>query len=235
MMMKMRDHRTISIADQIFEQLEKEILSGKYPRGMVLSEQKLAEQLGVSRTPVREAVRRLEQERILSDTGKGLTVVGISKDEMLDMYEIRIALAHSVGHKAATNITDEEIKDMEDLLDLQRYYIEKGDPKDNADNIKDLDSKFHELLYESCRSQAYADVLLPMHRKMTKFRKASISKKSRAEESIREHYAILDALKARDPELVGETVLKHTIAARDRIMEIPDPDAAHAEALNNII
>lgn len=232
MMMKMRDHRTISIADQIFEQLEKEILSGKYPRGMILSEQKLAEQLGVSRTPVREAVRRLEQEHILQDTGKGLTVVGISKDEMLDMYEIRIALARYVGSKAAANITNEEIKEMEDLLDLQKYYIEKGDPKDNADNIKDLDSKFHELLYESCRSRAYIDVLLPMHRKMTKFRKASISQKSRAQESIREHYAILNALKTRDPELAGETVLKHTISARDRIMEIPDPDAARAEAHN---
>lgn len=232
MMMKMRDHRPISIADQIFEQLEKEILSGKYPRGMLLSEQKLAEQLGVSRTPVREAVRRLEQEHILQDTGKGLTVVGISKEEMLDMYEIRIALARSVGHKAAANITAEELKEMEDLLDLQKYYIEKGDPKDNADNIKDLDSKFHEVLYSSCRSRAYSDVLLPMHRKMTKFRKASISQRSRAEESIREHYAILNALKARDQELAGETVLKHTLAARDRIMEIPDPDAARAEALN---
>ena len=81
----MRDHRTISIADQIFEQLEKEILSGKYKRGEILSELKLSEELGVSRTPVREAIRRLEQEHILKDSGKGLTVVGISKTDMLDM------------------------------------------------------------------------------------------------------------------------------------------------------
>ena len=79
----MRDHRTISIADQIFEQLEKEILSGKYKRGEQLSELKLSEELGVSRTPIREAIRRLEQEHILADTGKGLTVVGISKTDML--------------------------------------------------------------------------------------------------------------------------------------------------------
>ena len=86
----MRDHRTISIADQIFEQLEREILSGKYKRGDILSEQRLAEELGVSRTPVREAIRRLEQEHILDDSGKGLTVVGISKADMEQMAQGRV-------------------------------------------------------------------------------------------------------------------------------------------------
>ena len=141
----MRDHRTISIADQIFEQLEREILSGKYKRGDILSEQRLAEELGVSRTPVREAIRRLEQEHILDDSGKGLTVVGISKADMLDMYDIRIMLEGTIGERAAENITDDELKRMGDILDLQKYYVEKGDPKDNADNIKDLDSQFQSI------------------------------------------------------------------------------------------
>ena len=218
----MRDHRMISIADQIFEQLEKEILAGKYKRGELLSELKLSEELGVSRTPVREAIRRLEQERILADTGKGLTVVGISKEDMLDMYEIRISLEGAVGERAARLITGEELDKIGEILDLQKYYIEKGDPKDNADKIKDLDSQFHEQLYLSCRSSAYNDVLLSIHRKMTKYRKASISQRSRAEESIKEHLAIYEALKARDPELVKEKILSHTKAARDRIKALPE-------------
>ena len=81
----MRDHRTISIADQIFEQLQDEILSGKYKKGEILSEAKLSEELGVSRTPIREAVRRLEQERILDETGRGIVVVGISAEDTLTM------------------------------------------------------------------------------------------------------------------------------------------------------
>lgn len=218
----MRDHRTISIADQIFEQLEKEILSGKYKRGEQLSELKLSEELGVSRTPIREAIRRLEQEHILADTGKGLTVVGISKTDMLDMYEIRMSLEGDVGERAAVNITEEDLNKMGEVLDLQKYYIEKGDPKDNADKIKDLDSQFHELLYSSCGSAAYNDVLLPIHRKMTKFRKASISQRSRAQESIKEHLEIYEALKAHNPKLAREKILKHTAAARDRIKALPE-------------
>ena len=109
-------------------------------------------------------------------------------------------------------------------LGITEYYVEKGDPKDNADNIKDLDSQFHELLYTCCRSQAYKDVLLPMHRKMTKFRKASVSKKSRAQESLKEHFSIYEALKARDPKLAKERIITHTIDARDRIKDLPETD-----------
>ena len=85
----MRDHRPVSIADQVFEQLERDILTGKYPQGEILSEPRLSAELGVSRTPIREAIRRLEQEHILEDTSRGLVVVGISRQDMLDIYEIR--------------------------------------------------------------------------------------------------------------------------------------------------
>ena len=63
--------KSISLADQVFEKLESDIVSGVYPRGEVLTELKLVEQLNVSRTPIREALRRLEQERLIQDTGKG--------------------------------------------------------------------------------------------------------------------------------------------------------------------
>ena len=105
----MGDHRTISIADQIFELLERDILSGKYSRGEVLSELRLSEELGVSRTPVREAIRRLEQENILEDTGRGAVVVGISKEDMQDMYEIRSRIEDMAAARAAKNITDEQL------------------------------------------------------------------------------------------------------------------------------
>ena len=85
----MRDHKPISIADQVFEKLERDILSGKYPQGEILSELRLSGELGVSRTPIREAIRRLEQERILEDSGHGLVVIGISRQDMrLPHYDI---------------------------------------------------------------------------------------------------------------------------------------------------
>ena len=120
----MRDHKPISIADQVFEKLERDILSGKYPQGEILSELRLSGELGVSRTPIREAIRRLEQERILEDSGHGLVVIGISRQDMLDIYEIRLQLEGLAAKRAAASITDDVLSEMKEVLDLQRFYIE---------------------------------------------------------------------------------------------------------------
>ena len=113
----MRDHKPISIADQVFEQLERDILTGKYPQGEVLSEMRLSSELGVSRTPIREAIRRLEQEHILEDTSRGLVVVGISRQDMLDIYEIRRQLEGLAAKRAAASVTDDVLSEMKEVLD----------------------------------------------------------------------------------------------------------------------
>lgn len=214
----MRDHKTISIADQIFEQLQNEILSGKYKKGEILSEAKLSEELGVSRTPVREAVRRLEQDHILDETSRGLVVVGISTEDMLDMYDIRIQLEGQAAARAAQNITEEQLAELQEVVDLQKFYTEKpGDSPMRSDNIRDMDSKFHELIYEASGSVVYHDTLTNIHKKMLKYRKASVSDKSRAQHSLEEHAAILDALRAHEPELARSRIVKHAINARDNI------------------
>ncbi len=216
-----RDHKSISIADQIFEQLEHDILIGKYSRGEVLTEMSLTAELGVSRTPIREALRRLEQEHIIEETSKGAVVIGISREDMFDMYEIRIHTEGLAAARAAKNITPEQLKKMKDILDLQNFYIEKraeGDKQENTDNIKNLDSQFHELLYLCSASKAYVDMLLPIHRKMIKYRKASIKRHSRAKESIKEHLAIYEALRDGDSVKARELATQHVTNARDNIM-----------------
>lgn len=214
----MRDHRTISIADQIFEQLQDEILSGKYKKGEILSEAKLSEELGVSRTPVREAVRRLEQERILDETGRGIVVVGISAEDMLDMYDIRIQLEGQAAARAAKNVTEEQLNEMQEVIDLQKFYTDKpGDVSNKSNNIRDMDSSFHELLYRASGSVVFHDTLSNIHKKILKFRKASVSDKSRAEQSYEEHLAILDALRLHEPELARSRTVQHIINARDNI------------------
>ena len=217
----MREHKSISIADQIFEQLERDILSGRYQKGEVLSELSLAKQLGVSRTPVREAIRRLEQEKILEESSRGLTVVGISHEDMLDMYEIRLQIEGLSARRAAERISNEELAAMRETLELQRFYVEK-DGENNSAQIKNLDSQFHEQLYQASGSKAYCDTLISLHKKITKFRMASVSKHSRAMQSLAEHEAIYEALAARDAEKAAEAATMHTLHARDRIapMEI---------------
>ena len=88
----MEKFRTVSLADQVFEKLEDDIITGVYARGEILTELKLVETLGVSRTPVREALRRLEHERLVRETGKGTMVLGITAEDLMDIMDIRIRI-----------------------------------------------------------------------------------------------------------------------------------------------
>ena len=81
--------KSVSLADQVFERLENDIIQGSYPKGEILTELKLVEQLGVSRTPIREALRRLEQEHLIEDAGKGSKVLGITEEDVRDIMNIR--------------------------------------------------------------------------------------------------------------------------------------------------
>ena len=108
--------KSISLADQVFEKLESDIISGVYPRGEVLTELKLVEQLNVSRTPIREALRRLEQERLIQDTGKGSVVLGITVDDLVDIMDIRIRCEGLAARYAARNRTEEEAKQLRHLI-----------------------------------------------------------------------------------------------------------------------
>lgn len=217
----MREHKSISIADQIFEQLEHDILIGKYQRGEILTELKLSETLGVSRTPIREALRRLEQEHIIEETSRGAVVIGISKEDLFDMYEIRMHLEGLAAARTASNITDEGLAQMREVLDLQKYYVDKTDEdnSDNSDNIKNLDSQFHRLLYYFSGSKSYYDTLLPIHKKMIKYRKAAMKSHSRARESLSEHEGIYHALEKHDPELAQRLAIEHAQRARNSILE----------------
>ena len=212
----MKEHRNISIADQIFEQLEKDILSGKYQRGEVLSELRLSKEMNVSRTPIREALLRLAQENILQETGRGMVVIGITNDDMLDMYDIRLHLEGEAARRAAVSITDEQLAQLQELTELQRFYINKQG-NSSSEHTKNLDSQFHEVLYAASGSKSYTEVLVRLHKKMSKFRMASVSKQSRALQSNDEHMEICRAMALHDPDAAEEAVLKHVRNAMDRM------------------
>lgn len=201
----MLDHKTISLADQVYERLETDILSGKYMRGEILTELKISETLGVSRTPVREALRRLADEHIIEEGSRGSIVLGINNDDLCDIYEIRCLIEGVATGKAAQRITDEEIKMLTELVDLQEFYALKND----ADHIKKVDNEFHELIYRFSGSNIIYNTLMPLHKKIQKYRKASVENKVRAEESFKEHRDILEALIERDPVLASEKMTLH--------------------------
>ncbi|MCF0136464.1 MAG: GntR family transcriptional regulator [Lachnospiraceae bacterium] len=222
----MANHKTVSIADQIFEQLEQEILSGKYVKGDVISELKLSEELGVSRTPIREAISRLLMERLLKEGVRGLEVVGVSMEDVMDMYEVRARLEGMAAGMAAKNISPQMLAAIQETLEMQHFFIGKQATGggDRSEKIRDLDSRFHELLYEASDSHVLIDVLQPIHKKITKFRKASMRRTNSAEESWQEHHAIYTALVSGNAEEAELAAVEHIRKAKNRIAEIKDEE-----------
>ena len=205
----------ISIADQVFEELERDILSGVYERDEILTEIKLSEALGVSRTPIREALRRLEQEHIIEPTSKGARVIGISRDDIADICEIRLRLEGLAARWAAERTDQEGIQSLKDTLDLQEFYAQKQDPE----SIKNADSRFHQTIYALCGSHSMQDTLEPLHRKLLKYRRVSVSQQSRAQQSLEEHRAIFQAIAAHDGNKAQLLTIQHVQNARDSILK----------------
>ena len=210
----MIEHKTISLADQVFDHLEHDILSGKYQRGEILTESKLSAELGVSRTPIREALRRLEQEHIIEESGKGSVVIGINEKDLEDIFMIRKSLECQVAALAAKNRTEEQLKQLREALEFQEFYLNKKDP----DQIKLMDSRFHETLYKLSGSTAFYDTLVPLHKKIQKYRRASVTNSSRAEASVAEHRKIYEAIEAKNTALAAKYASEHVENAYKHIM-----------------
>ena len=211
----MAGFHTTSLADQIFEKLENDIIHGVYARGELLTELKLVEQLGVSRTPIREALRRLEQERLIEDTGKGSLVLGITADDLLDIMNIREQIEGLAAYYACINMTPEGLKELEHIMDLQDLYFEKWD----VDRLRQADDMFHDAICELSGRNVIRDTLVPLHRKTRRYRKTAMQNKARATVSLQEHHAILDALKEGDPDKVKKMMDAHITMAKKYMLE----------------
>lgn len=211
----MKNFHTTSLADQVFEKLENDIIHGIYPRGEILTELKLVEQLGVSRTPIREALRRLEQERLIEDTGKGSLVLGITLDDLLDIMNIREQVEGLAAYYACINMTPEGIKELEHIMDLQDFYFSKWD----TERLRQADDLFHDTICELSGRMVIRDTLIPLHRKTRRYRKISMDDKNRPAYTLQEHKDILSALKSGDPEQAKAVMDRHIRIAKAHMLE----------------
>lgn len=206
-------HKTVSLADQVFEHIENDILSGTYKKGDVLTESKLSLELGVSRTPIREALRRLEQEHLIEESGKGSVVIGISEDDLEDIFLIRRQLEGIVCKVAAENHTESQLSELKKIVELQEYYNEKNDP----DGIKSMDNKFHDAIYKISNKTIFYEILVTLHKKIQKYRRAAVTNKSRAGASVREHRALYEAIAKGDGDLASKLSVEHINNAYNHI------------------
>lgn len=195
-----------SLSSRVFHSIREDILSGKYHTNEELKEKTIGEELGVSRTPVREALRQLELEGLVTIIpNKGAYVVGISQKDIQDIYEIRSRLEGLCARWAAKNITKEQLDELEENIFLAEFHASKG----NSEQIVELDNKFHEIMYKASGSKEIRHVLSDFHHYVQRVRKITLANPERAVSSNEEHKKIVEALKLHDGDLAEKLANEH--------------------------
>lgn len=195
-----------SLGSRVFNRLREEILNGKYKEKDELKEAAVAEELGVSRTPVREAFRQLELEGLIRIVpNKGAYVTGISSADVADIYEIRSLLEGLCAKWATKKITKAAIEEMEETILLSEFHL----AKENFEQLTELDNRFHMQLYEACESKMLIHLLKDFHQYVQKERQKTLSDKARSRAAVAEHKSIMEAIRDGNAELAEKLADEH--------------------------
>lgn len=202
--------RQNSLSTYVFKKLREGIISGKYKENDELRELAIGNELGVSRTPVREALRQLELEGLVNIVpNKGAYVIGISTKDIHDIYEMRSLLEGLCAKKATKIITEEQLAELESILDLSDFYYEKG----KMEKVHELDNSFHEGIYSAADSKMLKHTLSDFHQYIKAMRKTTLGESERVHNSNMEHRALLEAMKERDAEKAAKLAREHIAKA----------------------
>lgn len=204
----MKKIKTPLMRETIFKEIRKQILFGEMKPGQKIIEMELAEQLGVSRTPVREALHKLELERLVKIVPrKHCIVIGLTNENIKEIHMIRSLLEPVAASKAAEKITDEELDTLSKILDESEIYFENK----NIEGLIHANDVFHNLIIEISESPRIIDILENLHDYVERFRYAFMSREDLAIRSLKEHREIFKHLKLRDSVKTREAVEKHLV------------------------
>ena len=194
----MEEYQDRSLGGRVFKRLREDILKGRYKQQDELREATIGKELGVSRTPVREALRQLELEGLVRQYLEGVC-----------------------ARWAAEHITEDQLEELEETILLSEFQMKKENGY-NKEQVTGLDGRFHTILYEASGSRMLCHVLTDFHRYVQMARKSSINVKARAEKSIEEHKAILQAIRDRNPELAEQLAKEHIVHVMQNLKKIEE-------------
>lgn len=201
---------------RVFSRLREDILSGRYEEYEELREVAIGEEMGVSRTPVREAFRQLELEGLIQIVpNKGAYVTGITEKDVKDIYMIRSLLEGLCARWATEHITEEQMEEMEENVYLAEFHARKG----HLEQLAELDNRFHDIMYEACDSKILEHQLKDFHQYVLRVRKKTLANANRGPKSNEEHKGIMEAIKAKDGELAEKLAHQHMINAYDNMVK----------------
>jgi DNA-binding GntR family transcriptional regulator len=203
-----------SLGQHVFENLKQAIIRGEVAPGDRLVESRLADALDISRTPVREAIHKLEREGLLRKLPKGgFTVMNLSREDIEETFGIRCVLESYAARLAAQNYSEEELLPLEDKIEEFQRFLDKG----QLDELPRINTEFHTLFYALSRSPKLIKMINDLRDQIYRFRKILLKMDKWAEVSNQDHRKILDAIRERDVNRV-EKVVKQHIARGQRIV-----------------
>ncbi|MFZ4451303.1 GntR family transcriptional regulator [Salibacterium aidingense] len=204
----------VSYTDQVYRELKSAIVSGDIQQGEFLQERSIAEQLGVSRTPVREAIKRLEfEDWVETLPWKGVVVKDIDRQDIIEVFQCRYANEGFVGELVASTITDEN---MAELKKIKSTMEELAD--ESRQEFINEDRKFHMHLAQLTNNSLLIHFLDRLSDQMLRFGILAVKDKVRIKETLEEHQAIIDALETRSPEKTKEAIQRHIDNSQDVLL-----------------
>lgn len=193
-----------------YEMIKQAILSGELAPGQPLTEVALANWCGVSRTPIREALRRLEQDGLAERTTQGLAVRKRSPEEIIDLYDTRVVLEAFAGRVAAQRRTDHDVR-------LLRWNLGHSDTVADTDEagMVEANQQFHRAVWRASHNDSLTDLLERLALHLARYPGTTLTSPGRWDKARMEHAELVDAIERRDGDAAYEIARRHFLAARD--------------------
>ena len=212
--MKAKENNS-SLRERVYSELRMDILSGRINPGARLVESALAKDMGVSRTPVREALHKLALEGLLYSIPRaGYIVEEMTERDIEDLFQTRMAIEQLAGRWAMVRVTEEELDSMKGNLQKTDDALKSG----KTEKMIELDKEFHHILYKACRSKRLYQICKNLSDHTLKFRIACIHFPEIARRAREGHSKIYRALKSKQPDRIDESIEYHMNVTKEDIL-----------------
>lgn len=210
-----QDSRTL--ADRVFSRLQDDIVLGALPPGTKLGETELAARYGVSRGPLREAIRRLESRKLLERVPHvGTRVASLKASDLIEIYRVREALEGMAARLAAENMTNDDIASLRELL--SRHEQQQDLKEDTAYFQREGDLDFHYRIIQGSHNRTLIDLLIgEIYHLVRMYRYQFSMTANRPQKALAEHRRIIEAIESRDGEMAELLMRRHISRARENI------------------
>jgi phosphonate utilization transcriptional regulator len=215
--------QTSSLTSVVQQEIERRILQGELVPGDKLIEATLADSLGVSRGPVREAFRMLEEAGLVrQEKNRGVFVRHISLDEALEIFDLRAIMDEAVGRRLAGVVTAEQLRQVRAMVDAMERAVKAGDAK--GYHLLNLD--FHDKLVELAGNRKLTALYRRLIHELSLFRRMSLADAALLPIAAGEHRGIVKAIASGDADAAGRAMRQHVLDSRDRTLRHHQADAA---------